>query len=108
MKAKYAITGALLFATVISLQAASPFKKTSGDGLLHSPSNVLLPHDVGLFQREDTHIYGSEGRDVSARYLLDRLIITETYIYPVGTYGSDLDSEFKTQQTAIQQINKNP
>ena len=107
MKSKHAATLGILFTAVISLQAESPFKKTSGNGLLHTPSNVLLPYNVGLFQRADTHIYGSQGRDVSARYLLDRLIITETYIYPVGTYGSDLDSEFKIQQTAIQQINKN-
>ena len=45
---------------------------------------------------------------MSIRYLLDSLIITETYIYPVDTYGRDLDSEFKIQQTAIQQINRNP
>jgi len=107
MKSKQAVTLGILFISVISLQAASPFKKTSGDGLLHTPSNVLLPQKVGLFQRADTHIYGSQGRDVSARYLLDRLVITEAYIYPVGTYGRDLSSEFKIQQTAIQQINKN-
>ena len=93
---------------VVTAQAASPLKKASGDSLLHTPSRVLLPQKVGLFQRVDTHIYGSQGRDVSARYSLDGLIITDTYIYPVDTYGRDLTSEFKIQQTAIQKINKNP
>ena len=107
LKPKHAAIAALLFLTVVSSHAASPFKKESGNGLLHMPSNVLLPQKVGLFQRVDTHIYGSQGRDVSARYSLDRLIVTDAYIYPVGTYGRDLNSEFKIQQTAIRKINKN-
>lgn len=110
VKSKHATTVGILLIGVISVQAASAFKKTSGNGLLHTPSSVLFPRNVGLFQRVDsyTRIYGSEGRDVSVRYLLDRLIISETYVYPVGTYGSDLNSEFKIQQVAIQQINKKP
>ena len=97
-----------LLAGVINLQAGSPFKKTPGNGLLHRPSNVLFPRNVGLFQRvdSDTRVYGSQGRDVSARYVLDRLIISEAYVYPVGTYGKDLNGEFKIQQRAILQINK--
>jgi hypothetical protein len=108
VKAKLAAVFALFCTGLMGVQAASPFKKTSGNGLLHIPSNVLFPRNVGLFQRadSDTRIYGSQGRDVSARYLLDRLIISETYVYPVGTYGRDLNSEFKIQETAIQQINK--
>ena len=108
MNSKHAATVWILFMTVVGLQAASPFKKASGNGLLHAPSNVFLPQNVGLFERVDTHVYGSQGRDVSARYHLDRLIITDTYIYPVGIYGRDLNSEFKIQETAIQKINKNP
>jgi len=110
MNSKHAATVGILLMTVVCLQAASPFKKTTGDGLLHTPSNIFLPRNVGLFERADsgTHIYGSQGRDVSVRYLLDRLIIAEAYVYPVGTYGRDLNSEFKIQQSAIQQINKNP
>jgi hypothetical protein len=110
MKSKHAAAIGALFIGVISLQAASSFKNTSGNGLVHTPSNVLFPHNVGPFQRADsyTRIYGSQGRDVSVRYLLDRLIISETYVYPIGTYGRDLNSEFKIQQAAIQQINKKP
>jgi hypothetical protein len=109
LKSRLATTSALFLIGVIAIQGASPFKKTSGNGLLHTPSNVFFPRNVGLFERADsyTHIYGSQGRDVSIRYLLDRLIICEVYAYPVGTYGSDLKSEFKIQQAAIQQINKN-
>ncbi len=108
VKAKLVVVFALFGIGLMGVQGASPFKKTSGDGLLHIPSNVLFPRNVGLFQRadSDTRIYGSQGRDVSVRYLLDRLIICETYVYPVGTYGRDLNSEFKIQETAIQQINK--
>jgi hypothetical protein len=110
VKAKLTAVFALFCTGLMGVQAASPFKKTSGDGLLHIPSNDLFPRNVGLFQRadSDTHIYGSEGRDVSVRYLLDRLIICETYVYPVGTYGRDLNSEFRIQQAAVQQINQKP
>src|SRR5690348_16758843 len=110
MNSKHAATVGILLMTVVCLQAGSPFKKTTDDGLLHTPSSVFLPRNVGLFERADsgTHIYGSQGRDVSVRYLLDRLIIAEAYVYPVGTYGRDLNSEFKIQQAAIQQINKKP
>src|SRR4030095_8437169 len=99
VKAKLAAVFVLFCAGLMGAQAASPFKKASGNGLLHVPSNVLFPRNVGLFQRADsyTRIYGSQGRDVSRRYLLDRLIICETYVYPVGTYGRDLNSEFKIQ-----------
>lgn len=108
--AKLAAVFALFCAGLMGGHAASPFKKTSDNGLLHVPSNVLFPRNVGLFQRADsyTRIYGSQGRDVSVRYLLDRLIISETYVYPVGTYGGDLNSEFKIQESAIEQINKKP
>jgi len=103
-----ATTFAFFLTGLISIQAATPFKKTSGGGLLHAPSNVLFPSKVELFQRADsyTQIYGSQGRDVSVRYLLDALIICEVYVYPVGTYGTDLKSEFRIQQRAITQINK--
>ena len=108
VKTKLVVVFAIFCAGLVGVQAGSPFKKTSGSGLLHVPSNVLFPHNVGLFQRtdSDTRIYGSQGRDVSARYVLDRLIISETYVYPVGTYGRDLNSEFKIQETAIQTMNK--
>ncbi|MGE5207764.1 MAG: hypothetical protein ACM3KL_00385 [Alphaproteobacteria bacterium] len=108
VNAKSATVFALFLTGLIGAQGASPFKTLSGNRLLHTPSNIVFPGKVGLFERADSYnqIYGSQGRDVSVRYLLDSLIICEAYVYPVGTYGGDLTSEFKIQQDAIQQMNK--
>jgi hypothetical protein len=103
MGIKILIALAVFFTGLINAQAASPFKKLADNTLLHTPSHVVFPSRIGLFQRADsyTRIYGSGGRDVSARYLLDALIICDVYAYPVGTYGSDLKSEFEIQQMSI-------
>jgi hypothetical protein len=90
-----------------SASAASPFKKSSGNRLVHAPSTVVFPPQVGLFARADTHIYGSGGRDISVRYALDTLILGDVYVYPVGTYAPDLNGEFRVQQRAIREKNKN-
>src|SRR5438045_3653075 len=71
MKAKTAIAFGLLAALFSSADAASPFKKSEGNRLLHVPSNIVFPAKIGLFDRIDTHVYGAGGRDVSVRYQLD-------------------------------------
>ena len=107
MKAKVAIAFGLLAALFSSANAASPFKKSEGNRLLHAPSNIVFPAKVGLFDRIDTHVFGSGGRDVSVRYQLDTFIVGDVYVYPVGTYAPDLNSEFRIQQRAIGEKNKN-
>jgi hypothetical protein len=106
MKAKIIVASLGFLVGLMSVPAASPFKNVSHNKLLHTPSNVFFPANVALFQRARTHIYGSAGRDVSVRYLLDSLIIGDVYVYPVGTYGKDLTSEFQIQQRSIGQMNK--
>jgi hypothetical protein len=106
MKTRVALAFFVLALTV-SADAASPFKKAGGNSLLHMPSNVLFPPRISLFNRRDTRVYGSGGRDVSIRYFLDALILGDVYVYPVGTYASDLNGEFHVQETAIRQKNKN-
>ena len=106
MKAKIVVTSLTLLIGLLSATAASPFKSTSGNSLLHTSSNCSFPANVALFNRAGTHIYGSGGRDISVRYLFDSLIIGDVYVYPVGTYGKDLTSEFQIQQRAIGQKNK--
>jgi hypothetical protein len=100
-----ALTGLLLFG-VTNLNAASPFKKGSGNILIHTPSNVVFPAKVGLFNRFTTNVYGSAGRDVSVRYALDTFILGDVYVYPVGTYAPDLTGEFRVQQRAIREKNE--
>ena len=63
LKTKDAAIAAVLSLMVVTAQAASPFKKASGDSLLHIPSRVLLPLKVGSFQRVDTDIHGFQERD---------------------------------------------
>jgi hypothetical protein len=106
VKAKIVIAPLAFLMGLTSVTAASPFKSVPGNGLLHTPSNVFFPASVALFERAGTHIYGSGGRDVSVRYLLDSMIIGDVYVYPVGTYGKDLSSEFQNQQRSIGQMNK--
>jgi len=97
----------LTLALISSVSGASPFKKAEGNRLLHVPSNLLFPAKIGLFNRIDTHVYGSGGRDVSVRYQLDAFIVSDVYVYPVGTYASDLNGEFRVQQNAIRESNEN-
>ena len=97
----------LTLALISSVSGASAFKKASGNRLVHVPSNVVFPAKIGLFNRIDTHVYGSGGRDVSVRYQLDAFIVADTYVYPVGTYAPDLTGEFRVQQRAIREKNKN-
>lgn len=97
----------LLVALLSPADAASPFKKLSGNRLVHVPSNIVFPPKIGLFNRIDTHVFGSGGRDVSARYQLDAFIVGDVYVYPVGTYAPDLNGEFRVQQNAIREKNKN-
>ena len=106
MKSKIAFVFTLLLA-VHQAGAASPFKKLGGNRIRHVPSNILFPGKIGLFNRIDTNVFGSEGRDVSVRYQLDTFIVGDVYVYPVGTYASDLKGEFKVQQEAIREKNKN-
>jgi hypothetical protein len=106
-KTKVALVFLALALSVSGAPAASAFKKAPGNALLHTSSNVLFPPRIGLFNRADTNIYGSSGRDVSVRYFWDALILGDVYVYPVGTYASDLNGEFRVQQTAIRQKNKN-
>ena len=106
MKTKIALGFGLLLALNFA-DAASPFKKSEGNRLLHVPSNVFFPAKIGLFNRIDTHVYGSGGRDVSARYQLDAFIVADVYVYPVGTYAPDLTGEFGVQKNAIRESNKN-
>jgi hypothetical protein len=102
------LTAALLFSIgLINAHAASPFKKGSGGVLVHTPSNVSFPAKLTLFNRDDTHVYGSGGRDVSVRYHLDAFILGDVYVYPVGAYAPDLKGEFHVQQRAIREKNKN-
>src|SRR5437588_1807608 len=107
MKTKIALVCVLLAALLNPVEAASPFKKSSGNRLLHVPSNIIFPSKIGLFNRIDTHVYGSGGRDVSARYQLDAFIVGDVYVYPVGTYAPDLNGEFRVQQNAIRAENSN-
>lgn len=107
MKTKFAFVYVLLVALSIPADAASPFKKLSGNRLVHVPSNIVFPAKIGLFNRIDTHVYGSGGRDVGARYQLDAFIVGDVYVYPVGTYAPDLNGEFRVQQNAIREKNKN-
>jgi hypothetical protein len=107
MKSKLALVFLLLAVAGLSAVAASPFKKTEGNRLLHTPSGVLFPEKIGLFNRIDTKVYGSNGRDVGARYQLDTFIVGDVYVYPVGTYAQDLSGEFQVQQRAIREENKN-
>ena len=106
MKTKLSLLVLVLVALTIPANAASPFKKLSANRLLHVPSNIVFPAKIGLFNRIDTHVYGSGGRDVSARYQLDAFIVADTYVYPVGTYAPDLSGEFRVQQKAIRESNK--
>jgi len=87
--------------------AALPFKKSEGNRLLHVPSSIMFPPKIALFDRIDTHVYRSDGRDVSARYQLDTFILADVYVYPVGVYAPDLAGEFRVQQKAIGEKNKN-
>lgn len=106
---KYAIATALVFIAVglTSAPAASPFKKISGGRLLHVPSQVSFPAKVGLFNRANTRLYDSTGRDISVRYILDAFILGDVYVYPSGGPRGDLNREFATQQNAIRRLNKN-
>ena len=106
MKPKIVVASIAFLMGLMSVTAASPFKSASGNALVHTPSDVFFPANVAHFERAGTHIYGSKGRDVSVRYLLDSSIIGDVYVYPVGTYGKDLTSEFQIQQRAIGQKNK--
>jgi hypothetical protein len=106
MKKEVTIALLAFFVGLVNAVAASPFKSASGNSLLHTQSNVFFSANVGLFERANTRIYDSQGRDVSARYLLDTLIIAEVYVYPVGAYAKDLSGEFQIQQRAIGQLNK--
>ena len=107
MKTKLTLLLLVLVALSSPANAASPFKKLLGNQLLHVPSNVVFPAKIGLFNRIDTHVYGSGGRDVSVRYQLDAFIVADIYVYPVGTYAPDLSGEFRVQQQAIRESNKN-
>jgi hypothetical protein len=107
MKTKITFVYVLLIALLIPADGASPFKKLSGNRLVHLPSNIVFPAKIGLFNRIDTHVYGSGGRDISARYQLDAFIVGDVYIYPVGTYAPDLNGEFRVQENAIREKNKN-
>jgi hypothetical protein len=106
---KYAIATALIFIAVglTSAQAASPFKKISGGRFLHVPSEVSFPAKVGLFNRANTRLYDSTGRDISVRYILDAFILGDVYVYPSGGPRGDLNQEFATQQNAIRHLYKN-
>jgi hypothetical protein len=106
MKTKIAIAFCLFGLLINAADAASPFKKLEGNRLRHVPSNILFPAKIGLFDRTDTHVYGSGGRDVSARYQLDTFILADVYVYPVGIYAADLNGEFRVQQKAIREKNK--
>ena len=107
MKTKIAFAFVLLVVWLNPAGAEPPFKKAEGNSLIHTPSSVAFPAKIGLFDRIDTHVYGSNGRDVSARYHLDAFIICDVYVYPVGTYAPDLSGEFRVQQQAIREDNKN-
>ena len=107
MKTKIALVCVLLAGLLSPALAASPFTKSSGNRLLHVPSNIIFPSKIGLFNRIDTHVYGSGGRDVSARYQLDAFVVGDVYVYPVGTYAPDLNGEFRVQQKAIGEKNSN-
>src|SRR5437764_7522603 len=109
MKSKVALVFLLLAVAGLSASAASPFKKTEGNRLLHVPSGIVFPGKIALFDRIDTKIFSSNGRDIRARYQLDAFILGDVYVYPVGApgYGKDLNGEFQVQQRAIREINKN-
>ena len=109
MKSKIALVFLLLATAGLSAGAASPFKKDERNRVLHVPSGIVFPGKIALFNRIDTKVYGSNGRDVSARYQLDAFIVGDVYVYPVGTggYGKDLSGEFQVQQRAIREKNKN-
>jgi hypothetical protein len=76
-----------------------------GGGQRHKPSGVVFPARVGLFQSAGPRTYDSKGRDVSVKYVLDRLIIADVYSYPAGASRSAFDAEFATQQNDIRRIN---
>ena len=87
--------------------AAGPFKNVPA-GALHQPSGVVFPARVGNFQRQGApHLYDNAGRDVSFRYLLGRATVADAYVYPVTKVTGGLDAEFRTQQNAITQVNRN-
>ena len=101
------------FLTLIALgmlatSTAASFENVPGGSIRHTPSGVLFPAQVGLFQREGTRSYDRTGRDASVRYVLDHLVLGDAYIYPVGRPPRhSLDSEFAQQQKAIRQTNRN-
>jgi hypothetical protein len=103
----FPIIAALLVFGVSTAHSAAPFKKISGDRLLHISAKVIFPAKIGLFSRDITQLYDSTGRDVSVRYVLDHLILSDVYSYPVGPRRAELTSEFKNQQDGIRQLNKN-
>jgi hypothetical protein len=107
MKTASGVAFALLFIGLANSHAASPFKKVSGDELLHTPSSVLFPPKVSVFTRGDTDVFRSNPRDVSVRYFLDAFILCDVSVYAVGIYGNDLNEEFQIQQNAIRQLSKN-
>jgi hypothetical protein len=107
MKRKITFLFLLLAVGLTSAHAASPFKKISGNRLLHVPSRVLFPAKVGLFNRGETRLHDSTGRDVSVRYMLPELIICDVYSYPSGGRLGDLSQEFVRQQEDIRRLNKN-
>ena len=106
MKTKTVFALILLAIGIGSVNAAA-FKKISGNRLLHVPSNVIFPVKVALFNRAETELYDSTGRDVSVRYLLDELILADVYAYPSGGPRGDLKQEFARQQSDIRRLNKN-
>ena len=104
----FAATVAIILSIVAAAgtaSAASPFKKVSG-GFLHVSSGVIFPSRVGAFRFEKTKLYGSAGRDVGAEYNVEPVIRGDVYVYPIGTYGKDLNAEVRVQQNAITKLNK--
>lgn len=101
-------TGAALISILAAAgtaSAAPPFRKVSG-GVLHASSGVIFPSRVGAFRFEGTKVYGSAGRDVGAEYNVKPVIRGDVYVYPLGTYGKDFNSELRVQQNAINRLNK--
>jgi hypothetical protein len=103
----FAVTAVIIFSIFGAdiAVAASPFKQVSG-AVLHVSSGVMFPSRIGGFRFERTKLYGSAGRDVGAEYDIESLIRGDVYVYPVGTYGKDLNAEVRVQQNAINQMNK--
>lgn len=106
MKLKLIPWLALAFATVATAEAARPFKETAS-GSMHQPSGVVFPNRVGAFRRIRPNVYDNAGRDVSMRYMLGAAVIADAYVYPVTKTTGGLDKEFRTQQKAIKQLNRN-